>query len=66
MNWVDALYDTLYSYRDGNCNISINYQRPDAKAGLNLGKQWKIKPTDELIKRLINQFGENNVVMHYD
>ena len=66
VNWVDALYDTLYSYRDGNCNISINYQRPDAKAGLNLGKQWKIKPTDELIKRLINQFGENNVVMHYD
>ena len=37
--------------QDG-CQVTIEYQRPEAKACIALGGQWQVTPSDELLQRL--------------
>ncbi len=64
--WVDSIRNILNDYRDGNCSVVIEYTSEKAEAKLFLGSDWMIKPKDELIIKLKNQFGQDSVVMHYD
>ena len=47
-----ALMEILSQYRGGQCRLSLNYVRPDAKASLTVGDTWKIKPSDALLNTL--------------
>jgi DNA polymerase-3 subunit alpha len=62
---ITQLVTLLEKGRGGRCPVAINYIRKDAKASLNLGDAWRIKPTDALLQTLRNVLTENGVEMVY-
>lgn len=63
--FVPELQSVLQPFREGGCHIEIDYQRPDSRARLSLGDEWRVQPTDELLHRLRGLAGENRVRMIY-
>jgi len=49
----------------GACPITVDYSGNDAKAQLQFGEGWRIEPADSLIQALRDQFGRDNVFLHY-
>ncbi len=49
---LDHLKQTLSTFRDGRCPVWMEYRNTDARAVLRLGDAWRVRPTDELIRRL--------------
>ncbi|ARU89365.1 DNA polymerase III subunit alpha [Pseudomonas sp. M30-35] len=49
----------------GVCPITMDYANTDAKALLQFGEDWRINPADSLIQALRDQFGKDNVFLHY-
>jgi DNA polymerase-3 subunit alpha len=49
----------------GSCPLTLDYSGNDAKAVLQFGDQWRIAPADALIQALRDQFGRDNVFLHY-
>jgi DNA polymerase-3 subunit alpha len=49
----------------GSCPLTLDYSGSDAKAVLQFGDQWRIAPADALIQALRDQFGRDNVFLHY-
>ncbi|MDT4815744.1 DNA polymerase III subunit alpha [compost metagenome] len=49
----------------GSCPLTLDYSGSDAKAVLQFGEQWRIAPADALIQALRDQFGRDNVFLHY-
>ena len=47
-----GLKETLKPYTGGRCPIQISYCSGDAKASLQLGDEWRVHPSDELVLRL--------------
>ena len=62
---ITQLANVLDKYRGGNCRIAIHYAREDAKANLNLGDTWRIRPLDTLLDTLRDLFTENNIEIVY-
>ena len=59
-------FDQVVSpHKDGTCPIKVHYQRPEAKASLELGVQWRITPADKLLYDLRNLLGEENVALQF-
>ncbi len=59
------LRNLLETSLNGRCPILINYQRPGAKGRVKLGEQWNIQPSDELIQRLKDRFGDHSVKLNF-
>ncbi|WP_339486097.1 DNA polymerase III subunit alpha [Pseudomonas sp. EL_65y_Pfl2_R95] len=55
----------LCSRHRGVCPITMDYTSTDAKALLQFGEGWRINPADSLIQALRDQFGKDNVFLHY-
>ena len=49
----------------GACPITVDYSGEDARAQLQFGESWRIEPADSLIQALRDQFGRDNVFLHY-
>ncbi|AYF90432.1 DNA polymerase III subunit alpha [Pseudomonas sp. JS3066] len=49
----------------GSCPLTLDYSGNDAKAVLQFGDNWRIAPADALIQALRDQFGRDNVFLHY-
>ncbi len=49
----------------GACPITVEYTGSQARALLQFGQDWRIDPTDNLIQTLRDQFGRDNVFLHY-
>ncbi|MBD2838179.1 DNA polymerase III subunit alpha [Pseudomonas sp. JM0905a] len=49
----------------GSCPLTLDYSGNDAKALLQFGDNWRIAPADALIQALRDQFGRDNVFLHY-
>jgi DNA polymerase-3 subunit alpha len=64
-NFIQQLGVLLEPYREGACPIVIDYQRSDARAMLRLGSQWQVRPEDELLQRLRDQYGADRVKLVY-
>jgi len=64
-NTAARLRQCLEPYRDGKCPIVINYQRSDARCQLRLGQQWSVRPEDDLLQRLRDEFGADSVRLDY-
>jgi DNA polymerase-3 subunit alpha len=43
----------------------VDYQRDDACGRVRLGEQWQVQPSDELIQRLKDSFGDGNVRLNF-
>ncbi len=55
----------LCSRHRGACPITMDYSCDDARAQLQFGENWRIEPADSLIQALRDQFGRDNVFLHY-
>jgi DNA polymerase III subunit alpha len=59
------LEKVLSPFRDGSCPIAINYRSDAAVSRVRLGDEWRVRPTDELLKRLRHLVGEEQVRVEY-
>ena len=64
-NLTRELSTLLSAYKGGGCGLRINYIGESAKGVLELGEGWRVKPTDELIKRLNKFLGSGGVEVVY-
>ena len=62
---IKKLQETLLPFKGGACGVFVDYQRDDATARLNLGNEWRVQPTDELLEDLQNVVGETQVQVVY-
>ncbi|MEI6335564.1 MAG: DNA polymerase III subunit alpha [Methylococcaceae bacterium] len=63
--YIEKLSAVLAPFKGGSCPVSINYTSPYAQAAVQLGDEWRIHPTDELIARLKSLFGATAVEVKY-
>ncbi|PTU75413.1 DNA polymerase III subunit alpha [Pseudomonas mangrovi] len=61
LNWLAE----LCGRHRGSCPITLDYSGSQARALLQFGEQWRIDPADNLIQALRDQFGRDNVFLHY-
>ncbi len=47
------------------CEIMVNYQRVDSRGCIILGPQWKVSPSEDLLKQLKSQFGKDKIALHF-
>ncbi|HEX6591926.1 MAG TPA: DNA polymerase III subunit alpha [Moraxellaceae bacterium] len=65
--FAQELQQLLTAHRpdQGGCAVRLRYRRPDAEAVLRLGDKWKVQASDELLKRLRQQYGSESVEVLY-
>ena len=63
--FVQALKDTLDPFREGPCDVCVDYQGPAARAMVSLGGHWRVRPSRELRERLGHLVGEERVRLLY-
>ncbi len=59
------LHDVLLPYREGNCDVAVQYYGDSAAARLTLGPEWSVRPSRELRDKLTELLGSNNVRLLY-
>jgi DNA polymerase-3 subunit alpha len=59
------LHDLLLPYREGSCDVSVQYIGDQASARLSLGPEWAVRPSRELRDKLRELLGNQNVRMLY-
>jgi DNA polymerase-3 subunit alpha len=59
------LHDVLLPYREGSCDVSVQYFGESASARLKLGPEWSVRPSRELRDKLTELLGSKNVRMLY-
>ena len=47
------------------CSVVVNYARDGVQGKIAFGKSWRVKPDDELLHRLKEQYGEQGVSLGY-
>jgi DNA polymerase-3 subunit alpha len=62
---LDRLHDVLLPYREGNCDVAVQYVGSDAAARLSLGPEWTVRPSRELREKLTELLGQNSVRLLY-
>jgi len=60
-----TLSSILSPYRSEGCPVRIDYSRKDACGEIFLGREWCVKPTDELVQRLRETYGRESVSLVY-
>ena len=63
--FVASLESVLTPFREGTCPIFLDYRNEQSSAKINLGEQWRVRPTDELLNRLTQLMGEEQVSVEY-
>jgi DNA polymerase-3 subunit alpha len=59
------LHDLLLPYREGNCDVAVQYIGDTAAARLSLGPEWSVRPSRELRDKLQELLGSRNVRLLY-
>ena len=62
---LTRLHDVLLPYREGSCDVSVQYTGADAAARLHLGPEWTVRPSRELRDKLAALLGQNSVRLLY-
>lgn len=62
---VTKLSAVLEPFKGGSCPVGICYTSKVAKANLQLGDEWRVHPTDELVARLRSLLGGGAVEVRY-
>jgi DNA polymerase-3 subunit alpha len=50
---------------NGSCPVMVEYHQAGARGRVRLGEQWQVQPSDELIQRLKDRFGDQCVTLNY-
>ncbi|MEW8492078.1 MAG: OB-fold nucleic acid binding domain-containing protein, partial [Candidatus Thiodiazotropha endolucinida] len=61
----EQLQQILTPFRGGTTGIRLHYKAKDACGDIQLGKEWQVKPTDELLRRLEQYLGAGSVDVGY-
>ena len=62
---ISDLHDVLLPYREGHCDVAVQYRGADASAKLSLGPEWSVRPSRELRDKLSELLGRNSVRLLY-
>jgi DNA polymerase-3 subunit alpha len=62
---LNRLHDVLLPYREGHCDVAVQYVGSDAAARLSLGPEWAVRPSRELRDKLTELLGQNSVRLVY-
>ncbi len=62
---LNKLTSILQPYRPGKCSVQIQYQAHSAAALLQLGEQWRVRLTNDLLQGLRNLLGVDQVKVVY-
>lgn len=62
---METLAGILQPYRRGSCALSIRYRRGGAVGEVALGQEWAVRPEDDLIYQLRDNFGQGSLQLHY-
>ena len=62
-HWVDGLKSVLIEGE--GAPVHITYQRDDCEATIRLGERWRARPSDEVLQRLRDDCGTENVYLEY-
>jgi DNA polymerase III subunit alpha len=65
INYIERLTEVLSPFKGGSCPVTINYTSKYAQAVVQLGDEWRVHPTDDLISRLKSLFGSAAVEIRY-
>jgi len=63
--FIKELAEVLSPFREGHCPVMVDYIGEGANAQIQLGKDWRVRPTDELIRRLDELAGREQVRVEY-
>jgi len=63
--FVAQLGEILRPFKGGGCPLIVNYASQSARASLQLGDEWRVRPADELITRLRALAGTGTVEIKY-
>ncbi|KAF3983481.1 MAG: DNA polymerase III subunit alpha [Methylococcales symbiont of Hymedesmia sp. n. MRB-2018] len=63
--FIKQLKEILTPYKGGNCPVQICYDNDKAKTSLQLGDEWRIHPTDDLIDILKKCFSNSSIDIIY-
>ncbi|APZ43308.1 DNA polymerase III subunit alpha [Acidihalobacter ferrooxydans] len=63
--FIGELEHTLKPFRQGGCPVFVQYRGRSASARLKFGDAWQVRPSDELLHRLRQLAGEQNVHLRY-
>jgi DNA polymerase-3 subunit alpha len=64
-SFAAELTEILKPFCGGQCPVSIEYQSNNAKASIQLGDDWRVRPADELLIRLRRFLSTEAVVVNY-
>nr|AAC44578.1 DNA polymerase III holoenzyme alpha subunit [Vibrio cholerae C6706] len=56
----------LEPHRAGTAPVNVYYQRPDARARLTLGTEWRVTPSDTLLDELKQLLGHDQVELEFN
>ena len=62
---LTKLHDVLLPYREGTCDVSVQYTGTDAAVRLSLGPEWTVSPSRELRDKLTALLGQNSARLLY-
>lgn len=62
---IAELAEVIAEYRPGSCPVVLKYTSDQASADIQLGNDWKVKLSDELIAALIKLCSHDNVKIVY-
>jgi DNA polymerase-3 subunit alpha len=65
-HFVRQLNDTLQPFQAQGSPVLVQYHGETAKANLQLGQEYKVEPSYDLLYRLKNHYGEDSVECCYD
>ena len=61
----EQLQQILHPFRGGSTGIRLHYQSKQASGDILLGQEWRVNPTDELLRRLEHLVGQGGVSVGY-
>jgi DNA polymerase-3 subunit alpha len=59
------LFKILSPFKGGSTSVRLHYRGEQAQADVQLGQEWRVNPTDELLRRLGRFLGSENVNVVY-
>jgi DNA polymerase-3 subunit alpha len=62
---IGGLREQLAPFCDGGCPVLLEYAGQQGAARLALGEGWRVRPADELLKRLRRAFGRERIDLVY-
>lgn len=65
-HFIRQLNDTLQPFNQDGTQVLLNYEGQGAKASIQLGQEYRVEPSDDLLYRLKSHYGDENVECSYD